>query len=84
VHFVVGSPPPRIGFDSLSGHMEKKDLLGAVILCPHCTQPRQIVEVGAPIRDGASTGFVVYLDDGGSARFWLTGPKSKDDEEKEG
>lgn len=54
-----------------------RELVGLTVLCPHCTQPLRIVEVVVPIVDGQSMGFVVQLEDGELARFWVSGPRSQ-------
>lgn len=58
-----------------------RDLVGLVVLCPHCTQPLRIESVLHGIIDGVgidqSVGYVVELEDGELARFWVSGPKSQ-------
>jgi hypothetical protein len=53
------------------------NLLGAIILCPHCNQKLRVINVGEPV-DGTNPGgqkdqyFPIQLADGYWARMWKT------------
>lgn len=56
-------------------YFEAADIMGALLLCPHCNQMLKIVEVGTRLRATAPDGwpdlvFPVKLEDGQWARFW--------------
>lgn len=65
---------------SYARFMEPNDVLGAIILCPHCGQMLKIIEAGPGVYPGFNVElgkldrwWFVKLEDGTTSRFWMDG-----------